>query len=177
MMAATEGPNYPFPCRWVRERYPVDYLLGHVSEHDVQLVTLAKLRAYGIPALAVDAGARTLRGRAIGALKRAGADAQAVAFVNNGSTGAGLAGLADVVGALPGSGRALFLELKAPEWLDPSNRREGQFIVARKPGKPTLEQLGFLNTMHHAGALVGVIWHASELDMLLAPWKQAKGRR
>lgn len=146
-------------------RYSTVYLLEQVPERDVQATTLAHLRALGIPALAVDAGAAKLRGRAWGALKRAGVQDPRGAL--HGQTGAGMAGLVDVVGTLPG-GRALFLEIKAPQHLTMSRATAGRIIVKERAGKPTDDQLAFLDTMAAAGALVGIIWGPGDLEEILA---------
>lgn len=161
--------SYPFPWRFERERYSLQYLLARVAEEDVQGNALVKLEALGIPAVPVDVGAKKLRGRAIAALRRAKASTEAMNWVNQGATGAGVINFPDLVGCIPGSGRALFIECKAPEWLEPSTARLGNFVVARRAEEPRPGQLAFLETMHQAGAVVGVIWGPRDLDRILAP--------
>lgn len=111
--------TYPFRHAFDATRYPPAYLRLGIREEHVQAATLAALRGRGALVFPVDSGAKLLRGRAVGALRRAGVgQPEAVLY---GATGAGFHGLADLVGILPG-GRALFVEVKAPAWLAPSRR-------------------------------------------------------
>jgi hypothetical protein len=150
----------PYLHRWDRSRYKESWLLLRPSEAQIQAAVLDCLSRRGIPALAVDAGAKRLRGRAFGALRRAGASTACL----SGATGAGIAGLADIVGCLPG-GRALFLECKAPEHLEPAPG--GGYRQVGGAGKPSPQQLGFLDAMHGAGACVGVVWSVDDLAEVL----------
>ena len=160
---------HPYLWRWDRSRYKASWLCLRPSEDDVQAACLSKLSFLGIPAMPVDAGAKLLRGRAYGALRRAGASTACL----KGQTGAGFAGLADIIGVIPRSvhrldfpwGIPLFLELKAPEHLEPSPG--GGFRQVEAAGKPSSQQLGFLDAMHGAGACVGVIWSCEDLDFVL----------
>jgi len=154
----TDAPIYPFPYLWDPTRYAEPYLMAGVTEADVQGSILEVLRVLGIPALAVDAGAKKLRGRAFGALRRAGASTLAL----KGQTGAGCSGLSDIIGCIPG-GRALFLEVKAPAWF---TRGKRGLITKRAAGKPSPQQLAFLSTMHRAGAVVGVAWSSADLALI-----------
>ena len=147
-----------------RARYNDAYLLGCVSEATVQKNALATLNLHRIPALAVDAGGAKLRGRACRALKGAGVR-NAASIMKGGTQGACSAGLSDILGTLPG-GRALYIEVKAPEWLTRSPKT-GRLIQKAAPGKPSDEQLAFLDTMAKAGALVGIIWSPDDLNELL----------
>lgn len=147
-----------------RTRYALPYLCAGVPESEVQATTLRHLAALGIPAIAVDAGAAKLRGRAWGALKRAGVQDPGAEL--NGTTGAGIAGLTDIVGCLPG-GRALFLEIKRPAQFAPSKASLGRLVVRKEPGAPTTQQIGFLTTMGQAGAVVGIIWGPGDLEEIL----------
>ena len=152
------GKDYPFQHLFDRKRYSERMMMLRPSEDDVQAAILSALAAMGIPAMAVDAGAKKLRGRAYGALKRGGLSTA----ILKGQTGAGMAGMVDIIGCIPKSGRALFIEVKAPAWLD------GNGKVARSAGKPTDQQLEFLATMHRAGAVVGVAWALDDLKAILA---------
>jgi hypothetical protein len=145
-----------------RSRYNDAYLLGCVSEATVQKNALATLNLHRIPALAVDAGGAKLRGRACRVLRGAGVRNAAA---KGGTQGACSAGLSDILGTLPG-GRALYIEVKAPEWLTRSPKT-GRLIQKAAPGKPSDEQLAFLDTMAEAGALVGIIWSPDDLNELL----------
>ena len=69
-----------------------------------QILQLLGLR--GIFAWPVDAGAKAIRGRARGALTRAGADPRQLGYILSGKTGAAKKGVVDIHGILPG-GRAL----------------------------------------------------------------------
>jgi hypothetical protein len=99
--------NPPF-ARFDRGRYPPGYLAIPHPESEVQGEILDLLSALRILALPIDAGARTLRGRAFGALVRAGRRDLTSALV--GKTGAGTAGLPDIWGIIPPKGRALYVE-------------------------------------------------------------------
>lgn len=154
---------YDFPHEFDASRYATAYLRTGISEAQVQVATLAALRARRALVFPIDAGARLLRGRAVGALRRAGARQPERHLV--GLTGAGVAGLADLVGILPG-GRALFVEVKAPAWLAPSPST-GRLIQKRAAGEPSEAQLRFLADARRWGAAVGVVWSARDLDTIL----------
>ena len=70
--------NPPFPHRFEDSRYSTFYLLNCVPESAVQAAILESLQWRGIPAVAVDAGAAKLRGRAYRALKAAGQNARGI---------------------------------------------------------------------------------------------------
>ena len=146
-----------------RARYNDAYLLGCISEATVQKNALATLNLHRITALAVDAGGARLRGAVGRALRRGGIN-NARQFLGK-TQGACSAGLSDILGTLPG-GRALYIEVKAPEWLTRSPKT-GRLIQKAAPGKPSDEQLAFLDTMAEAGALVGIIWSPDDLNELL----------
>lgn len=152
-----------FPHTFDPAAYSGLYLLSCVPESEVQAAILESLQWRRIPAVAVDAGAAKLRGRAYRALKAAGQNARGILA---GQTGAGVEGFPDIVGTLPG-GRALFIEVKAPRWLHESPKT-GKLIQKEREGLPTLEQMAFLETMHQAGAVVGVAWSVDDLDRILA---------
>lgn len=164
-----DEPDWGFVAHFERSRYTLAYLLAQVPEETVQENAIRKLDALGIPAVPVDVGAKKLRGRALAALRRLRADARTTAWVNDGQTGAGVKDFPDIVGTIPGSGLALYLECKAPEWLEPSAATVGRFIVKRRAEEPRPGQLQFLQTMARAGAVVGVIWAPGDLDRILAP--------
>lgn len=157
--------EHPYRHKFDPLRYSRFYRLSCVSESQVQSDVVGALQIMGIPAAVVDAGAAKLRGRAIGALNRAGASRAVIQAVNKGKTGAGVAGLTDVVGCLPG-GRALFLEIKAPQWLMVSPKTK-KLVQKRPAGEPKPAQLSFMDTMAEAGALVGVVWALCDLTEIL----------
>jgi CBS-domain-containing membrane protein len=153
----------PYRFAFERARYSDAYLLGCVSEAAVQKAALELLTIHRIPALAVDAGGARLRG-AVGRALRRGGISNARQFLGR-TQGACSAGLSDILGTLPG-GRALYVEVKAPEWLTTSPKT-GRLIQKAEPGKPTDDQLAFLDTMAEAGALVGIIWSTDDLNEIL----------
>jgi hypothetical protein len=149
-----------FPHEWDQARYSESYLrLG--SLHDAVVARcLTWIRVHHHFALEVDVGAKLLRGRAAGALRRAGvAKPSAVLF---GRTGAGMAGLVDLVGVAE-NGRAIFVEVKAPAWLVPS-KKTGRLVQKRAADVPTTQQMAFLREVHRRGAYAGVAWHERDLD-------------
>lgn len=160
----------PFPHAFDPAAYSAFYLLNCVPESAVQAAILESLQWRGIPAVAVDAGAAKLRGRAYRALKASGQNARGILA---GQTGAGMEGFPDIIGTIPGRllglqlGVPLFIEVKAPRWIEESPKT-GKLIQKAKEGLPTIEQLTFLGTMHDAGAVVGIAWSVDDLDKILA---------
>ena len=155
----------PFITQWDRTRYSKTWLCTKPSEATIQKHILQRLALCGIQAFPVDAAAKIIRGRATGVLRRAGM-VDAAAFVNRGKAGGARKGVVDIVGVFPG-GRALFVEVKQPEWLE-LNPKTGALIQSRGAGKPTPEQLEFLLAMHAQGAVVGIAWSAEDLEAILA---------
>ena len=157
--------------QWDRCRYKTSWLCLRPTEDDIQAATMARLSFMGIPAAVVDAGAKKLRGRAIGALRRQGLGARDASALLRGDTGI-LAGLVDIVGTIPPAvhrlafpwGIPLFIECKAAAHLEPVAGGHRQIA---SPGKPTPDQLAFLDAMHGAGACVGVIWSSDDLREVL----------
>jgi hypothetical protein len=148
-----------------RDRYPGPWLCLRPTEEDIQKATMDRLLRLGIKAWEVDAGAKTIRGRAMAALKMA-RRMDLARYVNQGQTGAASKGFVDIVGVLRG-GRALLIECKRPEWLGPSPKT-GKIIQVEPAGEPAPEQLAFLDTAHAQGALVGIVWSPNDLDEILA---------
>jgi hypothetical protein len=146
-----------------RARYNDAYLLAQPTEDQVQGAALDLLAAMRIPALAVDAGGKRLRGDIGRAMRRGGVTS--VGAYLAGRSGAAHAGLSDILGTLPG-GRALYIECKQPEWLTRSSKSR-RLIQKAAPGKPSDEQLAFLDTMAEAGAVVGIIWSIEDLEQIL----------
>lgn len=134
------------------------------TEKAVQKQILELLDLRGIFAWPVDAGAKMIRGRATGALKRAGLD-DAARFVNFGQAGGARKGVVDIHGILDG-GRALCIEVKQPEWLT-VNGSSSDLIQLRGAGKPTDDQLKFLLAAHAAGAVCGVAWSTEDVEAIL----------
>ena len=138
--------DFPFPWKWKPERYTRSYAESGIDEKTIQSSCLAILNAQGVLAWAVDVGAKQLRGRAVAALRASGGNVGALV----GRTGAGTKGFSDIVGVDRATGRAVFIEVKAP-------------------GKnPTEEQLSFLFAVRQAGACAGVVWAGLEVIPILA---------
>lgn len=155
--------SYPFPHEYVR-RDSTARLMLCPSEAQVQSAILDYLNHSNVVAWSVDAGAKALRGRAVGLARRLGADKGALAAMNAGRAGAASRGVPDVMGILPG-GRALLLEVKQPAWMTTSKATGG--LVQKKPaGLPSDAQLAFLLAAHQAGALVAVVWSVEDVKKL-----------
>lgn len=155
--------KYPFPYEYIRRDSTAKLMLCP-SEADVQAAILDYLNHSGVVAWAVDAGAKALRGRAVGLARKLGADKGALAAMNRGRSGAAARGVSDVVGILPG-GRALLLEVKQPAWITTSKSTGG--LIQKKPaGVPSDAQLAFLLAGHQAGALVAVVWSVEDVKKL-----------
>jgi hypothetical protein len=148
---------------WDSSRYLRSQLLSGLGEEAVVQEILewawVKHRLVGV---VIDAGAKKLRGRAAGALTRAGAGKAAIAKMNAGQTGAGCSGLSDIVFHLKPSGRAIWVEVKRRAW----HRVDG--TVQRPHGRPTLEQVAFLEARASEGCLVTCAWGWQDLDDLLS---------
>ena len=169
---------YSFLHAWKPDRYSAPYLRLGLSEAQVQAFVIAELRQRGIICWPVDVGAKSLRGRAYGALRRGGMSASSAGGVLLGRTGAGVAGMCDVIGIMPADGRAVCIEVKAPAWFSASIKT-GKLIQKRAPGKPAPEQLEFLANAARSGAVVGVVWastdlraifEAASIDAAVASW-------
>lgn len=152
--------SYPFPWQEPK-RLPWLYLMQCLKESFVQQQILELLALYRVDAVPIDAGGRRQRGRMMGAAKAAGVN---LGGIQNVKTGAAIPkGFADLEATLAPEGRALYIEVKAPRWID------SQGSVIRPAGKPTAEQLEFLLSKHMRGAAVMVAWSAFEVDDYLRP--------
>jgi hypothetical protein len=152
--------DHPFPHRFDPSRYSDYYLLSRLSEAEVQAEVVKALRELRVTCWPVDVGSKNVRGRACGALRRAGViNPASLLRAKHPGASDGALGFADVPGVLPG-GRALFLEVKAPRWLKFGTRKV--LVIDREEGLPTPEQLRFLAEAHMAGAVVGVVWSARD---------------
>jgi len=159
----------PFLCPFDRSGYSILYLTAQVPETKVQTECLELLNTLGIPASPVDVGGKTLRGRAYGALVRAGRKDLVSQIA--GKQGAGIAGVPDLIGTIPAAmmgtpwGVPLYLEMKAPAWYEVGKR--GALVLKRAAGSLTTEQRQFLTTMTKAGAVCGVCWSVGDLRKIL----------
>jgi hypothetical protein len=151
----------PFPWKFDIARYSDLYLLSQVSEGRAQADILELLRVYDVDACPIDAGGRRQRGRMMGAARAAGI---ALAGIQNVKVGRAIpAGFADLEATLAPAGRSLYIECKAPAWLD-ENRK-----IIRAAGRPSAEQLDFLLSKHARGALVMVAWAATDVETCMGP--------
>jgi hypothetical protein len=149
-------PSIPFPWRFDADRYTDLYLMRRVSEDQVQDDVLHLLHTYRVDAVPIDAGGRRQRGRIAGAARDAGID---LAGVQNVKVGRAIpAGFADLEGTLAPHGRALYIEVKAPLWMD------GNKKIVRAAGVPTAVQLDFLLSKHSRGAFVMVAWSSQDVE-------------
>lgn len=148
--------TYPFPWQFDPARYSDMYLMGQVTETQVQKSIVSFLRALLVDVVPIDAGGRRQRGRMIGAAKAAGVN---LAGVQHAKTGAAIpAGFADLEATLAPNGRALYIEVKAPAWRDVDG------TVIRSCGSPSGDQLRFLLAKHKRGALVLVAWSSEDVE-------------
>jgi hypothetical protein len=131
-----------------------------VTESQVQAQILELLAAYRVDAVPIDAGGRRQRGRMMVAAKSWGLDIGRVINVKTG--GAIPKGFADLEATLAPKGRSLYIEVKAPRWIN----ADGSLV--RQAGKPSDEQLAFLMSKHVRGALVMVAWSSMEVAAHLA---------
>lgn len=155
-------PTYSFPHTWDAERYPSDFLrLG--SPHEAIVARcLSWLTARGHFVTEVDVGAKRLRGRAAMVLRAAGV--RSPGKLLTGHTGAGMAGVVDIVGVAK-NGRAIFVEVKSPQWLVPS-KVTGRLVQKRPPDEATPEQLAFLHSVHVRGGYACVAWWERDLEQV-----------
>lgn len=148
-----------FPCKFVCSRYSEHYLMAQRTEAQVQADVLSVLAMFNVDAVPIDAGGRRQRGRMMGAAKVAGIN---LAGIQNVKTGAAIpAGFADLEATLAPEGRSLYIEIKAPLWLDGKNN------VIRRAGELSAEQLKFLLEKERRGAVVIVAWSPADVTELL----------
>lgn len=148
--------SFPFPWKFEASHYHDLYLMQQITESQVQKDILALLALYDVDAVPIDAGGRRQRGRMMGAAKTAGVD---LAGVQNVKTGAAIpAGFSDLEATLAPVGRSLYIEVKAPAWLD------GKKKVIRRAGQASAEQLSFLLAKHKRGAIAFVAWSSEDVE-------------
>ena len=154
---------YPFPHTWDTGRYARAFLMGGLKEDEVQAEIISQVGALGLELWHTDAGGKRARGKVQRLLRGAGhADlAKEAAKVKGASCLP--PGFSDLHGALAPYGRAVYLEVKRPGLFDQVGK------CLRKPETPTEEQLAFLLMMHQRGAVVGVVWSASDAIAILQP--------
>jgi hypothetical protein len=156
--------SVPFPALFDPKVHPVSYLLiPRDEERIVQPMVLLRARSRGAFVFQTDAGARKLRGRAFGAIRRAGGDP---ASVMRGGAGALPPGTSDILGVAR-DGRFIAIEVKRPPVV-----RDGRTITAG--GTPTEEQLAFLAEVWRRGGIAGVAWGPLDVDRI---WAAAESNR
>jgi hypothetical protein len=148
---------FPFPWRFIGGRYHDFYLMNCITETRVQADILALLHAYKVDAVPIDAGGRRHRGRMVKAAQSQGIDITGVRAPTGGEIPSGFS---DIEATLAPTGRSLYIEVKAPAWLDEKRK------VIRRAGQATKEQLQFLLAKHKRGALVLVAWSANDVEEL-----------
>lgn len=150
---------YPFPWRFYPSRYSEFYLMSQLTEAKVQASILSLLHQFQVDAVAIDAGGRRQRGRIVAAAHARGIQLQGL---ENIKTGGGVpAGFSDIEATLAPSGRALFIEVKAPMWLGADHR------AITQAGRPSKEQLDFLLEKHRRGAIALVAWSVDDVELFL----------
>ena len=163
--------SFPFPHLWDPSRYARAFLMHDWKEEDAQAETVAQVAALGLELWHTDAGAKKARGRVQKVLRLAGQAALAKEAAKVQGASALPAGFSDLHGVLAPHGRAVYLEHKRPGLYDQAGR------CLRQPGKPEPEQLQFLLSMYHRGAVVGVIWSPSDALAILTPYLTAHKAR
>ena len=148
---------FPFPWRFIGGRYSDLYLMSQISEAQVQSDILSLMALYHVDAVPIDAGGRRHRGRMVKAAQARGIDLTGVRAPSGGEIPSGFS---DLEATLAPSGRSLYIEVKAPAWLD------GKRKVIRRAGQASKEQLEFLLAKHRRGALVLVAWSATDVEEL-----------
>jgi hypothetical protein len=149
-----------FPWEFDRSRYSDNYLVQRVSEDDVQVGIIAELEFFRIDVIVIDAGMKRARGRmaAIGASR--GIELRELRAISKFTTGGGIpAGFSDLHATLAPDGVSLYIEVKAPAWIDPDKPSR----IIREAGKPTEDQLAFLDSKHARGAIVMVAWSVDDV--------------
>jgi hypothetical protein len=152
--------RYPFPWKWDRTRYSDSYLVQQFSEQQVQDGIIAELEFWRIDVIAIDAGMKRARGRMARAAKARGMD---VSKILNFRGGGIPAGFSDLHGTLAPQGTGLYIEVKAPAWIDPDDRSR----IISEAGKPTSDQLIFLDSKHSRGAVCLVAWSIEDVMRVL----------
>ena len=149
--------SYPFPHEFDAGKYPAFYLLSHVPENKVQASILELLHAYNVDAIAIDAGLKTARRAIIAKSLLHGVDRRAF----DGGLGEIAPGHPDIAATLAPSGRGLYIEVKAPAWIDGSGK------VVRRAGQPSTDQLDFLLSKWERGAIAMIAYSSDDVKNFL----------
>jgi hypothetical protein len=159
-MAEFANPTKIYPWKFDRSNYRPEYLVQQFTEDQVQKAILAELAFWRIDAIPIDAGMKRARGKMLAGARKAGQD---VSKIVNFKGGGLPIGFSDLHGTLAPEGTAFYCEVKAPAWTDPQNPAR----IIREAGKPTDEQLDFLDSKHSRGAIVLVAWSVSDVLRVL----------
>ena len=151
--------EYPFLSRFDRSRYSDAYLIQQVSEENVEDAIIQTLQTWGVDVTKIDAGQKRARGRVMAAAKAIGISHKSLIAYKAGGLPAGYS---DLEATLAPNGLGLFIEVKAPAWIDPRSKS-----VIREAGKPTREQLDFLLSKHQRGAIVLCAWSVDDVTRKL----------
>jgi hypothetical protein len=156
---AAHDLEYPFLSRFDRSRYSEHYLISRVPEDAVENAIIETLHLYSVDATKIDAGQKRARGRVMAAAKAMGVDPRRLIDYKSGGLPTGHS---DLIATLAPNGLGLFIEVKAPAWIDPTTKS-----VIREAGKPTQEQLDFLLSKHQRGAIVLCAWSVDDVTRRL----------
>lgn len=160
--------SYPFPWKFEGYRYSDLYLMSQITEAQVQKNILELMEAFGVDAVPIDAGGRRQRGRMMAAAK----EADATASFKRLRLGAEIpAGFSDLEATLAPAGRSLYIEVKAPAWINADKK------IIRRAGAPSQDQLDFLLSKHRRGALVMVAWSALDVEDYLGKQSLVSNRK
>jgi len=149
--------SYPFPWEWHRTRYSNAYLVQRVAEEQVQDGIIETLKYWLVDVIAIDAGMKRARGRMIKSAREKGLND--TSSVVNFKAGGLPAGLPDLHATLAPDGVGLYIEVKAPAWIDPDSPAR----IIREAGKATVEQLAYLDSKHSRGAICLVAWSVDDV--------------
>lgn len=152
----------PFLHEWDADRYPVPYLRRGLLEKDVVEACVALLQSrWRAQVTVIDSGDARGRGRAARVIAGLGGNPGLI----RGSASQMEPGISDLAVTFQG-GRAGWFEIKRPAWLEVSPST-GRLRQRREPGRPTEEQLLFLERQRRAGAIVGVGWSPIDLQVAI----------
>jgi hypothetical protein len=152
--------KFPFLWQYESVRYTEFYKASCVSEQQVVTDIASYLARFHVDVAVIDAGGKRSRGQMLAIAKKNGLLASAMRPLINMRTGSAFPeGFSDIEATLAPGGKALYIEVKAPEWLHPK----------RAAGQPTEAQLHFLYEKWKRGALVMVAWSVGDVEWFVGP--------